>query len=330
VKRREFITLLGGAAAAWPMSARAQQSKGLRRLGALQGGRDPQATVSRTAFINGLADLGWADGRNIQINYRFGEANVERMREIAKELIGLKPDLLWASTTPAVAALQRETRTIPIVFVAVSDPVGSGFVASLPRPGGNITGFINIEGSVSGKWIEILKDIVPGASRAALMYNPETAPYFEYYRQPFEAAARSSGIEPVAAAVRAADDIERIVASLGDRGGTGIVLAPDAFVLAQQNLDLVINLTARYRVAAIYPYRYCVAAGGLISYGVDTVDLYRRSATYVDRILEGAKPADLPVQLPTKFELAVNLKTAKALGLTIPAILQATADQVIE
>jgi putative ABC transport system substrate-binding protein len=320
MKRREFITLLGGAAAAWPLTARAQQSKGLRRLGALQGSVDPQATTNRAALISG----------NIQIDYRSGEANVERMRAIAKELIGLKPDLLWASTTPAVAALQRETRMIPIVFVAVSDPVGSGFVASLPRPGGNITGFINIEGSVSGKWIEILKDIVPDASRAALMYNPETAPYFEYYRQPFEAAARSSGVEPIAGAVRTADDIERIVASLGDRGATGLVLAPDAFVLAQRNLDLVINLAARYRVAAIYPYRYCVAAGGLISYGVDIVDLYRRSATYVDRILKGDRPADLPVQLPTKFELAVNLKTAKALGLTIPAILQATADQVIE
>jgi putative ABC transport system substrate-binding protein len=214
------------------------------------------------------------------------------------------------------------------VFVSVSDPIGSGFVASLPRPGGNITGFINIEGSLSGKWIEMLKDIEPGIRRAALLFNPDTATYFEYYQQSFEAAARSSAIEPIIAAARNAGDIERIVTSLGNGASAGLVVTPDTSM--RRNSDLIVSLAARYRVPTIYSSRYNVAAGGLISYGIDQTDLYRRAATYVDRILKGAKPADLPVQLPTKFELTVNLKTAKALGLTIPAILQATADEVIE
>jgi putative ABC transport system substrate-binding protein len=235
-----------------------------------------------------------------------------------------------ANSTPVVAALQRETKTIPIVFVSISDPVGSRFVEGLPHPGGNITGFINIEGSVSGKWIEVLKDIVPGMRHAALLFNPETAPYFNYYLQPFEAAARSSGIEPAAAPVRTAEDIERIVASLGNRRDAGLAIMSDSFMQTRRILDLVIALVARYRVATIYPFRFIVAMGGLISYGVDNIDLYRRSTTYVDRILKGAKPADLPVQLPTKFELVINLKTAKALGLAISQDVLSIADEVIE
>jgi putative ABC transport system substrate-binding protein len=332
MRRREFITLLGGATAAWPLAARAQQSSPTRRIGMLSGTSetDPQTKAGVAAFAKALQELGWTDGRNIRIDYRWGASDVDRIQAFAKELVGLQPDLIVASTTPVVAAVARETRTIPIVFVVVSDPVGSGFVASLPRPGGNITGFINIEASLSGKWIEMLKDIVPRAARAALMFNPETAPYFAYYLQPFEAAARSASIEPVAAPVHTATDIERVIASLGDRPDTGLVLMPDIFLTTLRNLDPIISLAGRYRVPTIYPYRYMIAAGGLVSYGTDNTDLYRRATTYVDRILKGAKPADLPVQLPTKFELAVNLKTAKTLGLDMPATLLGRADEVIE
>jgi putative ABC transport system substrate-binding protein len=331
MKRRDFITLLGGTAVAWPLAARAQQAGRMRRLGVLYAGAetDPQLIPNRAALTKGLADLGWVEGGNIRIDNRFGAGDVGRMQAIAKELISVKPDLLLAASTPAVAALQRETRTIPIVFVGVSDPVGSGLVASLPRPGGNITGFINIEDSIAGKWIEILKDIAPNVTRAALLYNPDTATYFSYYLQPFEAAARSSAIEPMAGTVRSAEDIEGILADIGNRPNAFVVM-PDAFTSTKRNYDVMISLAARYHLPAIYPYRYYVSAGGLISYGIANADLYRRSAAYIDRILKGEKAADLPVQLPTKFELAINLKTAKALGLTIPAILQATADEIIE
>jgi putative tryptophan/tyrosine transport system substrate-binding protein len=238
--------------------------------------------------------------------------------------------LIVGQTTPVVAALQRETMTIPIVFTIVSDPVGSGFVASLPRPGSNITGFVNIESSLSGKWIELLKEIVPHATRAVFMFNPETAPYFDYFLQPFEAAARTYAVEPIAAPVRTAADIEGVVASIGDRPDTGLIVMPDVFTVTRSIRDQIISLAAHNHVPTIYPYRYMVAAGGLISYGIDTSDLYRRAADYVDRILKGAKPADLPVQLPTLFELAVNRKTAKALGLEVPPSLLARADEVIE
>jgi putative ABC transport system substrate-binding protein len=331
MRRRQFITLLG-CAAAWPVAARAQQPGGIRRIGILFGTAedDPSTVAGLGAFTKALQELGLTDGRNLRIDYRFAAADVDRMQAFAKELVGLQPDLIVAQTTPVVAAIQRETRTIPIVFVVVSDPVGSGFVASLPRPGGNITGFINIESSMSGKWIEMLKDIVPRVSRAVLMFNPETAPYFDYYVQPFEAAARSYAVEPTTAPVRTAADIEHIIALLGDRPDTGLVVMPDAFTSIRSNFDLIISLVARHHVPTIYPYRFMVAAGGLVSYGTDNTDLYRRATTYVDRILKGARPADLPVQLPTKFELAVNLKTAKALGIDMPATLLGRADEVIE
>ena len=252
------------------------------------------------------------------------------MQTLAKELVALSPDLLVGVTTQVVSALQRETRTIPIVFAVVSDPVGSGFVASLPRPGGNITGFVNLESSLSGKWIEILKEIRPGAAHALLMYNPETAPYFEYYLQPFEAAARSSGIEPIATPVHTTEDIKSAIKNIANRLDTGLVVMPDVFTGLQRTYALIISLAAENRVPTIYPYRYMVEPGGLISYGIDILDLYRRSAGYVDRILKGAKPAELPVQLPTRFELALNLKTAKALGIEISPTLLASADQVVE
>jgi putative ABC transport system substrate-binding protein len=331
MKRREFITLLGGAAT-WPLAAGAQQPGQVRRVGVLMNGNATETPrqTELAVFVQGLRQLGWTEGQNLRIDVRWAAADVDRMQAFAKELVSLRPDLIVGQTTPVVAALKRETTTIPIVFVAVSDPVGSGFVASLPRPGGNITGFINIESSLSGKWMEMLKDIAPRVTRAALMFNPETAPYFAYYLQPFEAAARSYAVEPIAAPVRTAADIERVVASLGDQPDTGLVVMPDAFMATQRNYDLIISLAARYRVPTIYPYRKMVAAGGLVSYGTDNDDIFREAATYVDRVLKGAKPADLPVQLPTKFELAVNLKTAKVLGLDVPATLLGRADEVIE
>lgn len=332
MKRREFVTLIGGAAAAWPLAARAQQSGPMRRIGALFGGAesDPQIIGSLAAFKTALAGLGWIEGRNLQFDCRYAAADVDRMRMFAKELVALQPDVLMGHTTGVTAALQRETKTIPIVFVIVCDPVGSGFVESLPRPGGNIMGFINIEASLSGKWIEILKEIVPRITGAGLMFNPATATYIAFYQQPFEAAARSSGIEPIAAPVQSAADIERAFDSLGHRPETGLVLPPDVFTTTKVNLEQITSLAARTHLPTIYPYRYMVTAGGLISYGIDTIDLYRRAPAYIDRILKGAKPADLPVQLPTKFEMAINLKTAKILGIDIPATLLGRADEVIE
>jgi putative ABC transport system substrate-binding protein len=332
MKRRQFITLLGGAAALWPLAARAQQRGQMRRIAMLLGGfeGDPQIVAGLTAFKTALHERGWIEGNNIQIDIRYGAADLDRMRACAKELVALQPDVLLGQTTGVTAALQHETSTIPIVFIIVSDPVGSGFVESLPRPGGNITGFINIEASLSGKWIEILKEIVPRVTRAVLMYNPATASYIAFYQQPFEAAARLDGIEPIAAPVRNAADIEHAFENYGNRSDTGLVLPPDVFTTTKANLDLITSLAARTHLPTIYPYRYMVTAGGLISYGIDTVDLYRRAPAYIDRILKGAKPADLPVQLPTKFEMAVNLKTAKALGIEIPATLLGGADEVIE
>ncbi|MBW0004763.1 MAG: ABC transporter substrate-binding protein [Hyphomicrobiales bacterium] len=330
MKRREFIKLVGGATM-WPLAARAQ-NRPMRRIGLLSGGAagDLGIAAGVAAFNAALDELGWIEGRNVQIDYRFAAADVERMHAMAKELVALQPDVIVAQTTPSVAALQRQTSTIPIVFVFVSDPVGGGFVASLARPGGNITGFINIEASLGGKWIEILKDIAPRVARAALMFNPETAPYFAFYQQTFEAAARSNGIEPIAAPVRSAVDIEHAFESLVGRPDTGLVLMPDIFMTTRDYLDLINSLAERHRVPTIYPYRFMVAAGGLISYGNDAIDLWRRVPTYVDRILKGAKPADLPVQLPTKFEMTINLKTAKALGFNIPATMLGRADEVIE
>jgi putative ABC transport system substrate-binding protein len=331
MKRRHFITLISGAIAAFPFILKAQPAGRVRRIGILFGNAqgDRQAVFELALLKSTLQEFGWTEGRNILIEARWAAAEVDRIKAFARELVSLQPDLILAHTTPVVAELQRETKTIPIVFVVVADPVGSGFVASLPHPGGNITGFINLEASLGGKWIETLKDIVPGLTHATLMFNPETAPVV-YYQQPFETAARSSGIEPTAAPIRNEADVERVFASLEDKPKTGLVMMPDAFLAARHNLDMVISLAARYRVPTVYPYRYMVAAGGLIAYGVDPVDLFRRAPTYIDRILKGAKPADLPVQLPTKFEMAINVKTAKALGLDVPPSLLARADEVIE
>jgi putative ABC transport system substrate-binding protein len=331
MKRREFITLLGAAAVTRPRYAQAQGGR-VRRIGVLIGNaeHDPQVVAGVAAFKTALQEFGWIDGRNVRIDYRFAAADVDRIQTFAKELVVLQPDLLVGGTTPVVAALQRETKTIPIVFVIVSDPVGSGFVSSLPHPGGNITGFINIEATLSGKWIEMLKEIVPRVTRVALLFNPDTAPYFAFYQQPFDAAARSNGIEPMATPVHTAADIERVIASFSNGPNAGLVIMPDSFMATRPIFDLVISLAAHNRLPTIYPYRYMIAAGGLVSYGIDGTDLYRRAPDYIDRILKGAKPADLPVQLPTKFELAINLKVAKALGLDIPPTLLGRADEVIE
>jgi putative ABC transport system substrate-binding protein len=304
----------------------------LRRLGVLLGwsAGAPQARSFLAAFSNGLAELGWIEGRNIRIDYRWAGTDVELMRNFAKELIDLHPDVIVAHSTPVATALQHETRSIPVVFVTVSDPLGSRFVSSLARPGGNMTGFINIESSLGGKWIELLKEVAPGITRAGLLFNPETAPHAEYYRQPFEAAARSRAIEPFAAVVRTRDDIERVVADIARESNAGLAVMPDIFSADQRNLDLIILLVAHHRVPTVFPYRYMTAAGGLISYGIDNTDLWRRTPIYIDQLLKGAKPADLPVQLPTKFELAVNLTTAKTLGITIPPTLLARVDEVIE
>jgi putative ABC transport system substrate-binding protein len=332
MRRREFLGVLGSAAAAWPAVARAQQTGPVRRIGVLMGGSkgDSQNEAGLAAFTVALRELGWIDGQNVRIDIRWAAGDVERMRGLAKELVSLQSDVLVGHTTQPVAALQRETRTIPIVFLIVSDPIGSGFVASLPRPGGNITGFINIEDSLGSKWIEVLKEFVPSLARAALMFNPDTATYFKYYLESFEAAARLRGVEPIAAPVRTAADIERVVASLTERPNAGLAVMPDVALSTQINRDLIISLAARHRLPTIYPYRYWVGDGGLVSYGIDQVDLYRRVPTYVDRILKGANPAELPVQLPTRFELTVNLKTAKALGLTIAESFLLRADEVLE
>ena len=303
----------------------------MRRIGVLLtiAEDDPQARFLME-FKRALQELGWIEGRNIQVDYRFGASDVERIQSLAKELVNSQPDLIVGHTTPGTAALARETKTIPIIFVVVSDPVGSRFVASLPRPGGNITGFINIEASMGGKWAEFLKEVSPRLARAAFIYNPETAPYYPYYLAPFEVATRSLGVEPVPSPVHRAEDIEAVIKGLGESPDSGLAVMPDSFTSGARVFNQIISLAAHYRVPAIYPYRYMATAGGLLSYGTDNADLFRRVPTYMDRILKGAKPAELPVQLPTKFEFVVNLKTALALGIDVPLKLRAFADEVIE
>jgi putative ABC transport system substrate-binding protein len=330
MRRREFIAGLGSAAA-WPLVARAQQGERVRRIGVLTGvsENDRGWKAGFSEFAQRLADLGWTVGRNVQVDVRFLADNVDRVRALAKELVDLQPDVILANTTPGTAALQRETLVIPIVFMAVSDPVGSGFVASLPRPGGNITGFIDTEASMAGKWLELLIEIAPGVKRAAIMFNPDTAPgRGSYFLPSFEAAARSLKVASIAAPVHSDIEIETVMTSLGREPGGGLVAMPDAYMHIHR--ALIIRLAARNNVPAVYYANLIPRAGGLLSYGANLGDIMLRAAVYVDRILRGAKPAELPVQLPTKFQLVLNLKTAKALGLTIPETLLATADEVIQ
>jgi putative tryptophan/tyrosine transport system substrate-binding protein len=329
MKRREFIMLVGGAAAPWPRAARAQQPDGMQRIGVLMAlaEDDPEAKARLAAFRQGLEKRGWSEGRNVRIDYRFAPDSVQ-VPVLAKELVALQPDVILSNDTPVTAALQRESRTIPIVFAVAADRIGSGFVASLPRPGGNITGVMLYEASVVGKWLAMLKEIAPSLVRAALVANPKTAPFIDYYVQAAKAAAPSVGIEPVLTLVENAADNERAIGSFASAPNGGLVLIPD--VAATVHRDLIIALAARHRLPAVYYSRMFVAAGGLMSYGNDFVDMYRQAASYVDRILRGSSPADLPVQAATKFETIVNLKTAKALGLTVPPGLLVAADEVIE
>ncbi len=290
---------------------------------------DPEAQSENAAFRQGLQDLGWTDGRDVQIAYRWAAGNVDRMRTYARELMALQPDAVLAVTTPVVAALLRETHTIPIVFVRVSDPVGSGFVPNLANPGGNVTGFTNFEPSIAGKWLELLKEIAPRVAHVTVLFNPATAPGGGlYFLRLVEAAAPSFAVKVRAGRVHDVAEIERVVAAVADDPNGGLISLPDIFLAVHRKLT--IELTARYRVPTIYQYRYFTASGGLISYGPDVTDQYARAAAYVDRILKGAKPSDLPVQAPVKFELAINLKTAKTIGLDVPPMLLARADKVIE
>ena len=328
IGRRELLAALGGAAA-WPLAARAQQSEHIRRIGVLMAlaEDDPETRARLAVFRQGLEKRGWSEGSNVRIDYRFAPASAQA-QTLAKELVALQPDVILSQSTPVTAALQRESRTIPIVFVAVVDPVGSGFVASLPQPGGNITGVAQYEASVIGKWLAMLKEIVPGLVRAAFVANPKTATFYDYFLHAAEAAAPSVGIELVPSLVENATDIERAIESFASTPNGGLVLIPD--VTSMVHRDLIIALAARHRIPAVYYSRVFVEAGGLMSYGNDLVDVFRQGASYVDRILRGDNPVDLPVQAATKFETIVNLKTAKALGLTVPPGLLVAADEVIE
>jgi putative ABC transport system substrate-binding protein len=330
MRRREFISVLGSAAA-WPLAARAQSRNRMRRIGMLMGyaESDPEAKGFFAGVMQTLADLGWIDGRNLQMNVRWAPGSVDRMRSFAKELVELQPDVILANSTPVTAALQRETRTIPTVFAVASDPVGSGFVASLARPGGNITGFSIAEPSLPGKWMELLTEIAPGLQRAAMMFNPDTAAYVSsYYLPSFEVAAQSLKVAPITARVRSDAEIETVITSLGREPGGGLLVMPDNFM--EIHRAQIISLAARNNVPAVYQLPVNVRDGGLLSYGADFADVFRHAAAYVDRVLRGTTPSELPVQMPTKYIMALNAKTAKALGLTVPPTLLVRADEVIE
>ena len=328
MRRREFITLLGGAAA-WPLAARAQQSGPTRRIGVLMNltADDPMTPVRVTAFAQGLQELGWIAGRNVRIDYRWGAGDPDLFRKYATELVALGPDVIVGSTTSIVRELQRATPALPIVFVGVIDPVGGGLVASLARPGGNATGFALFEYGMSGKWLELLKEIAPRITRVAVIRDP-TATGGSGQLAAIQVVAPSFGVELSPVDTRDADGIERAVSALARETNAGLIVTGSTSALAHR--ELIINLVARYPLPAIYPFRPFVAGGGLAYYGADSADQFRRAAGYVDRILKGEKPADLPVQAPTKYELVINLKTAKALGLTVPPTLLARADEVIE
>jgi putative tryptophan/tyrosine transport system substrate-binding protein len=331
IKRREFIAGLGGAVA-WPLATRAQQPEVVRRIGVLAGDlaeNDPTGIAYVSAFTRALQQLGWIDGRNVRIDVRWAASDVELMRRSAKELVDLQPDVIVSASTPATAAVKRETRTIPVVFVVVTDPIGEGFTVSLAHPGGNLTGFTNSESSIAGKWLQLLTEIAPSVRRVAMLFNPATAPRGGSYLLPmFEAAARAFNVEPIIAPVRSDDEIASVITSLGREPKGGFVLQQDAFVMARR--APIIALAAQNNVPAVYPYLPFPRDGGLLSYGTDFEDIWRRAAPYVDRILRGSKPEDLPVQLPIKFFMGLNVKTAKALGLDIPPQLLARADEVIE
>ena len=329
MRRREFITLLGGAAAAWPLDARAQQPERVRRIGVMisLAESDPEAQANAAALREELQQLGWTEGRNIRTDYRWGVGDPERSRAAAKELLALSPDLIMPATTQMLAAVRQETSSVPVVFVNISDPVGTGFVESLARPGGNITGFTNFEYAMAQKWLQTLKEIAPNITRTAIITNPKN-PNTALYLHAIEPAATSFAMQLAVTPVNDATEIERTLEAFAGESNGGLLVMPDPLTITHR--DLIVALAARHRLPAAYPYRVFVASGGLLSYGTDRIDIYRRAAAYVDRVLKGAKAGDLPIQQPTKFELVINLKTAKALGLTVPQTLLGRADEVIE
>jgi len=330
MRRREFTKLLGGATVAWSVAAHAQQTERVRRIGVLTftAESDQEGQSSVAAFREEIRKFGWVEGRNSEIDIRWAAADIGLMERFAKELVALQPDLILTSSTPATAAMLQQTRTIPIIFVIVADPVGSGFVESLPRPGGNATGFTPIVRSLGGKWVELLKEIAPRVARVSLLFNPPTATFIDGYVSPFKAAAAAIGAEAILAPVNDIPGLESLVATEAREPNSGLVVIPDAFTI--QHRAEIIALAARHHVPAVYWSRSFAEVGGLISYGPYIVDEYRRAALYADRILKGSKPSELPVQAPVKFELVVNLKTAKALGLDVPPSLLAAADEVID
>ena len=326
MKRRDFITLLGGAAAAWPMVARAQQAERLRRIGVLLNvaADDPEGQARNAAFLQGLQELGWTVGRNVRIDYRWTEGDTDRLRRYAAELVALVPDVILTQGSQAIGLLLQQTRTVPIVFVSV-DPVGSGHVASLARPGGNATGFTQFEYRIAGKWLELLQEIAPSISQVAVIRDPRMGPGIGQFA--VIQAMAPVGLELFPVNAISAGEIERGIAAFARSPNGGLILTSGGTAFHR---NLIISLAARHRLPAVYPYRYYSTAGGLISYGPNTIEPVRRAASYIDRILKGEKPADLPVQAPTKYELVINLKTASALGLAVPPTLLARADEVIE
>jgi putative ABC transport system substrate-binding protein len=325
------MTLLGGAVAAWPLVARAQQTERMRRIGVLMGypESDPVAQAFVAAFRDGLQKFGWTAGRNTRIDTRWAEpADAETMQRFAKELVAQQPDVILSSTTPTTAALLQETRTIPIIFAIVGDPIGSGFVASFSRPGGNVTGFVVAEPTMAGKWLELLKEIAARIARVAMLFNPATASFAEIWLNPFKTAAPSFTVEAIAAPVRETSELESVVAAQAREPNSGLIVMPDSFTTAHR--VQITSLAARYRLPAVYPYRFFAALGGLLSYGIDLTDNFPRAAAYADRILKGEKASELPVQAPIRYVLTINLKTARALGLEVPPTLLARADEVIE
>jgi putative ABC transport system substrate-binding protein len=329
MRRREFIALLGGAAACWPLGARAQQSNRPRMVGVLfaMAPSDPEAEMRVKAFESGLRELGWVEKRNMRLEYRWAPPDPGLLLSQANELVGLGPDVILATSTPVVAAL-RQGNPPPIVFVQVTDPIGNGFVQNLARPGGYLTGFTSFEFTVGSKWLEALKHVAPAVQRVALIFNPDTAPFAHLFWQPVVEAAPAFDVEPIQTPVRDAGEIKPAIETFAREANGGLMVLPD--VSTTNYRDLIIALAARHRLPAVYPFRYFAASGGLMSYGSDLADVYRRAASYVDRILKGAAPGDLPVQAPSKFELVINLKTANALGLTVPPLWLGRADEVIE
>ena len=328
IGRRELLVALGGAAAAWPLAARAQPKR-MRRIGVLMGlvANDPEAQSRVVAFENGLRELGWVKGRDLSIEYRWaGDGNL--LRDDAAELLAMAPDLILANSTPVTAALREHSGAVPIVFTQVTDPVGQGLVPNLAHPGGNLTGFTSFEFSIGTKWLEALKQTAPRVTRVALVFNPQSAPYADLFLRPVEAAAPSFSVVSIRAAVHDPANVDRVFDALAREPNGGLVVLPDISMINYR--EAVIALAARHHVPAIYPFRFFAASGGLMSYGTDVTEVFRRAATYVDRVLKGTTPGELPIQTPTKYELIINLKTAKALGLSIPPGLLAIADEVIE